>query len=249
MERQFENDEEIEIDLKELIGELLGNWKMILASTILAAIIGFAVSEFLITPKYESVSQMYVFTKSTSITSLADLQTGTNLTSDYKVVVAGRPVLEQVINNLGLDETYSSLGQKINVTNPDDSRILQITVTDEDPDRAKIIADEMAEVASAFISEKMDQSPPTIIQYGYSDGAPVSPNIKKNTVIGAMLGFLLAAALVVISYLRNDSIMSAEDVEKKLGLNVLGTLPLEEVEDDGERTPKKKSRKLVKRNN
>lgn len=249
MERQFENDEEIEIDLKELIGELLGNWKMILASTILAAIIGFAVSEFLITPKYESVSQMYVFTKSTSITSLADLQTGTNLTSDYKVVVAGRPVLEQVVNNLGLDETYSSLGQKINVTNPDDSRILQITVTDEDPDRAKIIADEMAEVASAFISEKMDQSPPTIIQYGYSDGAPVSPNIKKNTVIGAMLGFLLAAALVVISYLLNDSIMSAEDVEKKLGLNVLGTLPLEEVEDDGERTPKKKSRKLAKRNN
>lgn len=249
MERQFENDEEIEIDLKELIGELLGNWKMILASTILAAIIGFAVSEFLITPKYESVSQMYVFTKSTSITSLADLQTGTNLTNDYKVVVAGRPVLEQVINNLGLDETYSSLGQKISVTNPDDSRILQITVTDEDPDRAKIIADEMAEVASAFISEKMDQSPPTIIQYGYSDGAPVSPNIKKNTVIGAMLGFLLAAALVVISYLLNDSIMSAEDVEKKLGLNVLGTLPLEEVEDDGERTSKKKSHKLVKKNN
>lgn len=58
---------------------------------------------------------MYVFTKSTSITSLADLQTGTNLTSDYKVVVAGRPVLEQVINNLGLDETYSSLGQKNSV--------------------------------------------------------------------------------------------------------------------------------------
>ena len=105
MERQFENDEEIEIDLKELFGELISNWKIILVSTIFAAIIGFSVSEFLITPKYESVSQMYVFTKSTSITSLADLQTGTSLTNDYMVVVAGRPVLEQVIKNLELDES------------------------------------------------------------------------------------------------------------------------------------------------
>ena len=136
MERQFENDEEIEIDLKELFGELISNWKIILVSTIFAAIIGFSVSEFLITPKYESVSQMYVFTKSTSITSLADLQTGTSLTNDYMVVVAGRPVLEQVIKNLELDESYSSLRKKIDVTNPADSRILQISVTDEKPNRA-----------------------------------------------------------------------------------------------------------------
>ena len=243
MERQFENDEEIEIDLKELFGELISNWKIILVSTIFAAIIGFSVSEFLITPKYESVSQMYVFTKSTSITSLADLQTGTSLTNDYMVVVAGRPVLEQVIKNLELDESYSSLRKKIDVTNPADSRILQISVTDEKPNRAKVIADEMAEVSSAFISQKMDQDPPTIIQYGYSDGEPVSPNIAKNTIVGGMIGFLLSSVLVIGLYILNDTIMSAEDVEKKLGLNVLGTLPLEEIEDDGEWHNKKKRRK------
>lgn len=247
MERQFENDEEIEIDLKELFGELISNWKIILVSTIFAAIIGFSVSEFLITPKYESVSQMYVFTKSTSITSLADLQTGTSLTNDYMVVVAGRPVLEQVIKNLELDESYSSLRKKIDVTNPADSRILQISVTDEKPNRAKVIADEMAEVSSAFISQKMDQDPPTIIQYGYSDGEPVSPNIAKNTIVGGMIGFLLSSVLVVGLYILNDTIMSAEDVEKKLGLNVLGTLPLEEIEDDGEWHNKKKRRKNKKK--
>lgn len=247
MERQFENDEEIEIDLKELFGELISNWKIILVSTIFAAIIGFSVSEFLITQKYESVSQMYVFTKSTSITSLADLQTGTSLTNDYMVVVAGRPVLEQVIKNLELDESYSSLRKKIDVTNPADSRILQISVTDEKPNRAKVIADEMAEVSSAFISQKMDQDPPTIIQYGYSDGEPVSPNIAKNTIVGGMIGFLLSSVLVIGLYILNDTIMSAEDVEKKLGLNVLGTLPLEEIEDDGEWHNKKKRRKNKKK--
>ncbi len=73
-----------------------------------------------------------------------------------------------------------------------------------------------------------------IIQKGYADGEPVSPNIIKNTLIGAVLGAFLAMAIIVISYLFNDTIMTAEDVEKKLGLNVLGTLPLEEAEDDGE---------------
>ena len=190
---------------------------------------------------------MYVFTKSTSITSLADLQTGTSLTNDYMVVVAGRPVLEQVIKNLELDESYSSLRKKIDVTNPADSRILQISVTDEKPNRAKVIADEMAEVSSAFISQKMDQDPPTIIQYGYSDGEPVSPNIAKNTIVGGMIGFLLSSVLVIGLYILNDTIMSAEDVEKKLGLNVLGTLPLEEIEDDGEWHNKKKRRKNKKK--
>lgn len=245
MERKIQNDEEIEIDLLELLGELLLNWKIIILTTIFAGIIGFAVSDFLMVPQYESVSQMYVLTKSTSITSLADLQTGTSLTNDYMVVVAGRPVLEQVINNLGLDETYKSLKNKISVANPADSRILQITVTDADPNRAKVITDEMAEVASAFISEKMDQDPPTIIQYGYADGKPVSPSIMKNTVIGAMIGFMFAAALVILLYIVNDTIMTTEDIEKKLGINMLGTLPLEESEYDGKKKSKrsKKSKK------
>lgn len=245
MERKIQNDEEIEIDLLELLGELLLNWKIIILTTIFAGIIGFAVSDFLMVPQYESVSQMYVLTKSTSITSLADLQTGTSLTNDYRVVVVGRPVLEQVINNLGLDETYKSLKDKIKVANPADSRLLEITVTDADPNRAKVITDEMAEVASAFISEKMDQDPPTIIQYGYADGKPVSPSIMKNTVIGAMLGFMIAAALVILLYIVNDTILTTEDIEKKLGINMLGTLPLEESEYDGKKKSKrsKKSKK------
>ncbi|MGN0351057.1 MAG: YveK family protein [Roseburia sp.] len=237
-------EDEIEIDLKELFLELLSHWKMIGASTVLVGLIAFVISALIMTPQYESTSELYVLTKSTSITSLADIQTGTNLTNDYIVVVKGRPVLEQVISNLGLDETYESLEEKVTLNNPSDSRILEITVTDPDPKRAKAIADEMADVAAAFISQKMDQDPPTIIQYGYSDGEPVSPSILKNTVIGALLGALAAIAVVTILYLMNDTIMTADDVEKKLGLNILGTLPLEEKEEShGKKTHKTKQRR------
>ncbi|MDD6290912.1 MAG: Wzz/FepE/Etk N-terminal domain-containing protein [Lachnospiraceae bacterium] len=244
----LENDNEIEIDLKDLFLELLSFWKVILLAIILGGAIAYAVSHFLLVPQYESVSELYVLSKSTSITSLADIQTGTNLTNDYMVVVKGRPVLEQVIVNLNLDETYKSLSDKVELENPTNSRILRITVRDEDPQEAKAIADEIAKVSSAFINEKMDQDAPSTIQYGYSDGEPVSPNVLKNTLLGAILGGFLAVAIVVIAYLFNDTIMNAEDVEKKLGLNVLGTLPLEETEYDGEKKgTKKKSRRHARK--
>ena len=236
-------DDEIEIDLGALFFELLGHWKMICLSSALVGIIGLVISMFLITPQYQSTSELYVLSKSTSITSHADIQMGTNLTNDYMVVVKGRPVLEQVINNLSLNESYASLKGKVALNNPSNSRILQITVTDPDSARAKLIADEIAEVSSKFISVKMDQDPPTIISYGYADGKPVSPNITTNTAIGVLIGAFMSIAIVVITYLLNDTITNAEDVERKLGLNLLGTLPFEE---DAEDIVTKKSKKNKK---
>lgn len=242
MENQLDRDE-IEIDLVELFFELLKYWKQIAVSTFLVAVIALLISKFLMTPMYESTSELYVLSKSTSITSLTDIQMGTNLTNDYIVVVTERTVLEQVIRNLSLSMDYKDLGDEITVNNPSNSRILQITVKDANPELAKAIADELADVSAAFISEKMDQDPPSIISYGYQDGKPVSPSILKNTIIGALLGFVLAAAVIVLAYMFNDTIMTADDIEKKLGLNVLGSLPLEEAQYDGEKKSKSKLKK------
>jgi capsular polysaccharide biosynthesis protein len=243
MENQFDSDNEIEIDLKDLLLEILGYWKLIVVVAALAAVIGFAVSEFMMVPEYESTSELYVLTKSTTITSLSDIQTSTSLTNDYIVVIKGRPVLEQVIENLGLNETYASLRGRVSVNNPSNSRLLDITVTDTDPVMAKKIADEIADVGSAFIAQKLVQDPPEIVQYGYSDGSPVSPNVKKNTILGGLLGAMLAIAIIAASYLFNDSILGPEDIEKKLGMHVLGTLPLEDSEDDGDRKKKRRKKK------
>ena len=241
MEKHYEDDE-IEIDLKELFFELVNNWVMIVISTILVALIAFCISKFIMVPQYTSTSQLYVFTKSTSITNLADLQTSANLTNDYKVVVTGRQVLEQVIENLKLEEeTYGSLCGRVAVNNPSNSRILEITVTDPDPAMAKKIADEIADVSGAFISEKMDQDPPSVLQYGYVAKNAVSPNTMMNTVLGAAIGAFLAMAIVIISYLMNDTIMTAEDIERKLNMHVLGSLPLEESEYDGKKKKKAKT--------
>jgi capsular polysaccharide biosynthesis protein len=248
MENERELDNEIEIDLKDLFLEILSYWQGVLLALILGAVIAYAISRFLMIPQYESTAQLFVLSKSTSITSLSDIQTGTSLTNDYMVVVEGRPVLEQVIANLNLDETYRTLKGKVTLNNPTNSRILEITVRDENATMAKKIADEIASVGSAFIAEKMDQDPPNIIQSGYADGEQVSPSIIKNTIIGGIIGFFLAIAIIVMSYLFNDTIVTAEDAEKKLGLNVLGTLPLEASdEEQAARKNKKKKQKQTQK--
>ena len=173
------------------------------------------------------VEVFYAVLSRWSVILMADIQVGANLTNDYMVVVKGRPVLEQVIENLELEETYDQLKEKVSVTNETNTRILTISVRDKDIKRAKTIADEIADVASAFISEKMDQDPPTIIQYGYTDTRAVSTSPNRYALYGAMLGFIVSVGAAVLLYLLNDKIMTPEDLEKRTGLNTLATLPLD----------------------
>lgn len=227
MDNNFEVKSELEVSLKEIIYELKQNWVVMVVSALLLAVIVFCYTSFFVTPKYQSTSELYVLSKSTSITAISDIQIGTYLTRDYVEVVSDRPVLDKVIENLELDITYKQLGRMISVTNPQNTRIIEITVTDSNPKRAKEIADEMADVSSAFIAAKMDQQAPNVLHYSYSDGGIVSPNIGKSTILGAVVGFLLAMILLMLRYLLSDTMMSADDVERKLGLSVLGMIPME----------------------
>ena len=240
MGRQHENDE-IEIGLKELFFEVLGEWKKVVASAVLAGVIMFVISTFIITPKYESTSKLYLI-KENSISNLTDLQLGSNLANDYMEIINDRPILEQVIKNLQLDMNHSQLLRCLEFKNPSNTRLSEITATHQDPLVAKAIVDEMADVAKGIIKEKMGQEEPSVLQHGYIAINPVSPSITKNTVLGAFVGAFLAIAVVVISYLMNDTIMTPEDMERKIGVNVLASLPFDEEEDDGIKTNQKKTK-------
>ena len=223
--------DEIEIDLRELALVLLSHWKVLLLSAVLAGLLSFGYRFFLLKPVYESNALLYVLTKSTSITSLADLQTGANLTQDYLIVTKGRPVLEKVISYLSLPEDYEHLEKKVEVRNPSNTRFIEIIVKDEDPERAKVICDQIAGVAADFIAEKMDQDPPNLVQGGYADGKPVSHGVLFYSAVGAAIGLFVCAALIILVHLFNDDIETPEDVETKTGLKVLAMLPIEEAED------------------
>lgn len=226
-----ESTDEIYIDFGQLFRELLNHWFLIMFVTISAALGTFGFNKYYVLPEYESKSELWVLSKSTSITSLADVQLGANLSNDYRVVVKSRPVLEQVIANLSLDTNYKLLSAKVNVTNPSNTRILDITVRDTDPERAKMIADEIADVSSRFIAEKMDQDPPSVLMYGYSDEGPVAPSTFKNTALGGFVGFILVCGMLALFYMINDTVLTAEDVERKVGLSVIAQIPFDSEEE------------------
>ena len=193
-------------------------------------------------PVYTSSTMLYIVNKTTTLTSLTDLQLGTQLTKDYKVLVTSRPVTGQVITNLDLNLSHEQLVKKIKVDNPTDTRILTISVEDTDPYMAKSIADEFASVASARMAEIMDSAPPNIVEEAYLPTQKTKPSITKNTMIGGLAGVFLAGAIILVLFVMNDAIKTPEDVEKYLGLNTLATIPVFE----GETGAKKKKSKRKK---
>ena len=180
---------------------------------------------FLITPQYQSTSQMYVLSKETTLNSLADLQIGSQLTKDYKIIIQSRPVLEEVIEKLGLNINYKQLRSKLKIDNPSDTRILSLTVTDPDPENAKEIVNQISMSSSQYIGDLMEVVPPKIIEFGIASYEKSGPSIKKNAVLGGILGVCLISAIIITIELLDDSIKSEDDLEKNLGLTILASLP------------------------
>lgn len=223
-----EQNDEIEIDLLEIFAVLRGRIVQIFGvGIILAAIVGLC-TLFLIKPKYESTSKLYIVGESSSIISLTSLQAGSQLAQDYIYLVQSRPVLEKVINNLGLDMQYDDLSDIITLNNPTDTRILEITVQTDDPYIAKQIVDEIGKVAVERIKDIMGVDPPTTVEYGHVSDTQVSPSLKKNVAITFAGGVCVSCFVVIVLYLLNNTISTEEDIEKYLGINNLGVIPIEE---------------------
>lgn len=226
--RNVNNKNVIEIDLIELIKLFWSKIWIIILVTVLGLGVSAGFTMLFMKPVYKSTSIMYVLTKSTSITSLADIQMGTQLTQDYIVVIKSRPVVETVIDNLGLDMSFEELKNNISVNNPTNTRFLEITVSNHDAFLAKKIVDEIANVSAEKMADVMDTQAPNIMDYGQIPDHPSEPSLIKNSAIGAMLGFILICGILTVMYILNDSIKTPDDIEKYLGLNTLGLIPLEE---------------------
>ncbi len=229
--RDFENDE-ITIDLGELLSVLWSKIHLILLAGILAALVAFAGTQLFITPKYTSSTSMYMLSRSdgTAGITTSDLQTGTQLTQDYMELVQSRAVLEQVISVLNLDMTTDELGSMITTENTTDTRILTISVENEDPELAQEIANALRETASVKIQEIMEIDAVNTIEEANLPVSPSSPSVTRNTLIGGALGVLAAMAVVVLVFILDDTVKTPDDVEEYLGLNVLTSIPIQEGE-------------------
>ena len=219
------HDDEMEIDLREIFYALKKRIFMILAVGLLCGCLSCVFTKFFMTPVYTSTSSMLVLTKETTLSSLADLQMGSQLTKDYTVLTTSREVLQKVIENQELNISYKALKSCITLDNPTDTRILNVSVTYPDAEKAKAIVDELANVASSYIGDKMEVIPPKIIEDGEIPTVQTSPSMSKNTMLGLLAGLILSAGIVVVITIMNDSIKTEDDIEKYLGISTLAVVP------------------------
>lgn len=216
----------IEIDVLYLLRKLWSKKFFIVFVGLLVGTITLLGSVFFIKPKYTSTTRIYVVNRSsdTSLTN-QDLQAGSYLVNDYKEVITSSEVLSSVIDQEKLSMSASELSKDIAVTIPTDTRVISISVTDTDAQRACDIANTVREVAAEKIKAVTKVDDVTTLESATKPSYPSSPNVKKNAAIGALAGVFLAVVGILVAEVLDDRVRRPEDVEEVLGMTLLGVVP------------------------
>ncbi|MFS9323640.1 Wzz/FepE/Etk N-terminal domain-containing protein [Streptococcus lutetiensis] len=216
----------IEIDVLYLLRKLWRKKFFIIFVGLLVGTIALLGSVFFIKPKYTSTTRIYVVSRSsdTSLTN-QDLQAGSYLVNDYKEVITSSEVLSSVIDQEKLSMSASELSKEISVTIPTDTRVISISVTDTDAQRACDIANTVREVAAEKIKAVTKVDDVTTLESATKPSHPSSPNVKKNAAIGTLAGVFLAVVGILVAEVLDDRVRRPEDIEEVLGMTLLGVVP------------------------
>jgi capsular polysaccharide biosynthesis protein len=225
-----------ELDLKELLGIFWAKRAQIILLIAIFLVIGFIYSYVFLTPEYQSVTSI-LLAKSNTTTSdgttpamtTSEITMNQQLVSTYSALVTSESVINQVISNLKIDKTVADLENNIKVTAQDDTEIIQIAVVDEDPEMARKIASEVANVfINKIAKEYYSMDNVYVVDEAKASEEPYNINHIKDLIIFAGIGFVISCVYVLIANMLDTTVKSKEDIEKKLGLTVLTEMPIYE---------------------
>ena len=218
------------IDLAELFGAMLQRRGLILFVTIIFGIMGFVYSAFIATPLYSANAMMIVNSgERNDYVTQDQLNSAATLVDTYSVIITSDTVLDDVIANLGMQDTYASTVKDISVASVNETQIMRITVTATDPQIALDVCEEITNVAPDVIVKTVKAGSVELVSKAETTWKQVSPNVKRYTAAALALGLLLSAAFVVIVSLLDNKIKSDADL-KQADLPLLGVIPYYELE-------------------
>ncbi len=222
--------DEVEIDLLDLAGYLLKFWPLLILGFLLG---GLALGGYRYTQNYtySSSSMLYVLSSTTSITSLTDLELGSQLSDDYVIMITSNPVLDSAIEDVeektGQKMTRKDVEDALSVSHTTDTRILNIKCTTEDAELSKVLCEAITNEAAERVSEVTQTDSPALVEPAEVAEKPNSRGVVSGIEKGGLLGFAVVVVILCLSYLLNDKIRKADDVEKYLGEAVIGVIPYE----------------------
>lgn len=223
-----ESNEEIEIDLSRLFNEIKKKMKFIVLLAFIGAILGFVVTTMFMTKKYASSADIYPKTNTTDTGTLDynSLTANSKMVNNYMAIIQGDSVLDEVTKTLKLEDRGENFVKKsLSVTNETNTEIIKITATTDDPQLSKDIVDETVQQFISYVKDKIDVKNIMILNQAKVEKTPVSPSVKMNVVIGALLGIVVSGGIVVLRFLLDKRLHTKDDVESYLEIPVLAEVP------------------------
>ncbi len=221
----MQSDDLAEIDIRELLYLLLRRWYLVVICFVLAAGTAFAVTQFYLKPVYRAETTLFLGKEKDKIggISFTDLQVNSQLVIDYREILKSRMVAERIQQKLGVD--VGKFQRNVNVQTVKDSRIFKISYEDNSPKLAANVVNDLADVIMQMASDIIEVKNVKVIDTAKVPKTPVKPNKKMNVGMAGILGLLLGAALIYLLEFVDHTFKKPEDVERQLGLNVIGTVP------------------------
>lgn len=229
-EKTMENNE-FEIDVRRLIEALLKRAWLILAASIVGAVITLVVTVLFVTPEYESSAMFYVNNNSFAVGDASfsidsgDISASKSLVNSYIVILNTRESLNDVIDYSGVNRSYEELLKMISAASVNSTEIFEVVVTSEDPVEAEKIASAIAYILPKRISGIIEGTSAKIVDSAVIPSAPSSPSYTKNTMIGFLAAFVLAVCVLALREIFNITIRSEEDIIQTCKYPVLAAVP------------------------
>ncbi len=208
-------NENKEIDLLQLASAVLKKWWIVAASTVLAGILAFAYTYLCVKPTYQASALFYVNNSTVNIgasisLSAGDITAAKSLVDTYRVILSSRLNLEEVIKKADLNYSYEDLSKMISAQAVNSTEIFSVTVTSTSPQEACDIANTIAVVLPAKVTDVIEGTSVKVVDYAVVPTNRFAPSYSKNTIVGLLLGFIASVAVIVVMELLNDSIKSED---------------------------------------
>lgn len=216
-----------EFNISEFIKYYFSLIVIVILFIILGAVGSWYYTDYIQVPMYKSQTSLVLTRAGDSTGSITqnDISLNKNLVATYREIIKSRRILSNVISNLNLDITEKELSDKVSVTSSNDTELIIISVVDKDSKLARDIANEIAKVFKEEITTIYNIENISIVDVAIKAKDAYNVNPLKQYVIGVGSGFLISSLIITVMFYFDDSIKKPEDIEEKVGLSVLSTVP------------------------
>ena len=230
--QQTGSETERDLFLKDVFRTLWKRaWIVLLMPLVCAAVaVGLGLSQ---TPTYETSSKLLVGQESPedsgrSSSLGSDIQGLQQAAQTVAVAIGSRPVMENVVRQLGLEASPDTLLRNVSVKQVEGTQFVEVAYSNADPEEAERIVNAIADVSAKRISESSAESSgiqATVWEYAEMPKTPAGPDPIRNAILALGLGLMLGAGLAFLLEYLDDSWRSPEEVEQISGVPNFGIVP------------------------